>query len=177
MGIRVDYQGVVHYDYQTIEGVPDTKGKGAETVVSERWFLSDAVFLVVLKGDPTLLGQLADAITRPVFPLALGRKSYVPTEPIVLGLKEDEPHAVLRTHPWLVSAKRLRRPVERKIEAGEEVRLRLVYDCPPQDASAWYLDYPLSFQPRRFLRRPVRIEEVPLRPDMLRGEDLAWRST
>lgn len=177
MGVRVDHPGVVRYDYQTILGVPDTEGKGADTVVSERWFLSDAVFLVVLAGDRALLERLADAIRRPVFPLALGRKSYVPTQPIVLALEEVEREAILRTHPWLVTAQRLRRPIVRAVEEGREVKLRSVRDCAPQDASAWYPDHPLAFEPRRFLRRPVRIEEVSLRSDMLREEVLTWRST
>ncbi len=177
MGVRVDHQGVVDYDYQTVLDVPDTEGKGAKTVVSERWYLSDAVFLVVLAGDHVLMERLADAIAQPAFPLALGRKSYVPTQPIVLALEEGEPEAILRTYPWLVTAERLRRPVVRAMEEGREVKLRTVRDCPPEDASAWYPDHPLAFEPRRFLRRPVRIEEVRLRSDMLREEVLAWRST
>lgn len=177
MGVRVDHPGVVSYDYQTVEGVPNTEGEGAETIVSERWYLADAVFLVALGGDSALLTELEAALRRPAFQLALGRKAFVPTPPLVLGLEDEAPEAVVERYPWVVSAHRVRDRVRRQLEEGREVRLRTVCDCAPAAASAWYADHPVSFEPRRFLRRPVWIRDVRLRPDMLREEVLGWRST
>ena len=52
-------------------------------VVSQRFYLADAAFLVVLEGeDRALLERTHAALHNPVWPLALGRKSYVPSEPI-----------------------------------------------------------------------------------------------
>jgi CRISPR system Cascade subunit CasD len=177
LGVRVDHQGVVACDYQTVESVPDTSGRGAETVVSRRWYLADAVFLAAVGGDASLLERLADALVAPAFPIALGRKSYVPTQPVVLGLVAEHPTEVLRRHRWLVSARRVRERMRGRLESGEQVGLRIVGDCAPEEASTWYPDHPVSFEPRRFLRRPVRVTEVPLRLEMIQEGVLPWRST
>lgn len=178
MGVRVDHQGIVAFDYQTVEGVPDTLGKGAETIVSYRWYLADAVFLVVLAGDGSLVESLGNALVNPAFQLGLGRKSYVPTQPMVLGLEKSEPEEILRSYPWLVSARRIRDRVRRQLEnEAAQIRLRTVCDCQPDEASVWYADHPVSFEPRRFLRRPVRVDDVPLDVRMLEEEVLGWKST
>jgi CRISPR system Cascade subunit CasD len=60
------------------------------TVVSPRYYLADAVFLVGLEGERELLTQIHAALKNPVWPLALGRKSFVPSQPVYLpdGLLE-----------------------------------------------------------------------------------------
>jgi CRISPR system Cascade subunit CasD len=57
----------------------DTKG----TEVSERFYLADAAFLVGLEGDDLeLLRKLDDALHHPHWFLFLGRKAFVPSEPV-----------------------------------------------------------------------------------------------
>ena len=87
MGVRVDREGVPMRDYQTATGVLIASGKAdhTRTVVSPRFYLSDAAFLVGLEGgDRDVLERVHAALGAPVWPLALGRKSFVPGEPIYL---------------------------------------------------------------------------------------------
>ena len=87
MGVRVDREGVPMRDYQTATGVMIASGKPdlTRTVVSPRFYLSDAVFLVGLEGeDHPLLERILAALRAPVWPLALGRKSFVPGMPVML---------------------------------------------------------------------------------------------
>jgi CRISPR system Cascade subunit CasD len=84
MGVRHDRQGIPKRDYQTAQQVISADGsKIHETAVSTRHYLADAAFLVGLSGDDrALLTRCHEALANPVWPLALGRKSYVPSEPI-----------------------------------------------------------------------------------------------
>lgn len=54
MGVRVDREGVVLRDYQTATGILNAAGKVDmnRTVVSPRYYLSDAAFLVGFEGRP-----------------------------------------------------------------------------------------------------------------------------
>ena len=89
MGVRHDRSGVPKRDYQTAGcATADTiiKADGTqakEGVVSDRFYLADAAFLVGMESDDRgLLEKCNAALRDPAWPLALGRKSYVPSEPI-----------------------------------------------------------------------------------------------
>ena len=88
MGVRVDQPGAMKMDYQTAGGgliregrtygVRKPSGKAGETVISNRYYLADADFLVGLEGsDGLLLRRLHDALLEPVWQLFLGRKAFV----------------------------------------------------------------------------------------------------
>lgn len=107
MGVRVDREGMPMRDYQTATGVLIASGKAdlKRTVVSPRFYLSDAAFLVGLEGeDAALLQRIHEALRTPVWPLALGRKSFVPSLPVYLpdGLREQPLLEALRQWPALV---------------------------------------------------------------------------
>ncbi|MDR2253970.1 MAG: type I-E CRISPR-associated protein Cas5/CasD [Bifidobacteriaceae bacterium] len=101
LGVRIDQPGLLLRDYHTVsESVShlpllsvavDAKGRQRRTSpkkftgVTQRFYLQDAVFVVCVQGVSSLIGSLADAVARPAFPLALGRRSCVPTQPILLG--------------------------------------------------------------------------------------------
>lgn len=107
MGVRVDREGYLLRDYQTATGVvAASNGKPdlTRTVVSPRYYLSDAVFLVGLEGDEALLSSAHRALANPVWPLALGRKSFVPSQPVFLpdGLVSVSLEEALVTTPFLV---------------------------------------------------------------------------
>jgi CRISPR-associated protein Cas5/CasD subtype I-E len=78
MGVRVDREGRMACDYHTARDVlrADTKSGRQETVVSYRYYLADADFLVALDGNHDLLGTLHAAVEAPKWPLYLGRKSF-----------------------------------------------------------------------------------------------------
>lgn len=94
-GVRADKEGVLLKDFHMVYGY-----KIAD--VTERYYLSDAVFLVALESDDkSLLESIASALQNPVYPLYLGRKSCPPTLPIVLGVKGEDILTALKTEPYL----------------------------------------------------------------------------
>lgn len=167
MGVRVDREGKVERDFHTVGGgswpgldnygVAKANGQSRQPVVSNRYYLADADFLVALAGPVELLKEIDRALRNPVWPIYLGRKSFVPGQPVWVpdGLKEDKsmettPERVLRSYPW-------RR--DRAASAGQ--RLRLVLEATP-DTGQRRLDSPISFESRnrRFAVRWVRIDWV-----------------
>lgn len=167
MAVRVDREGILASDYQTAGGehrtgsvlghdekgraipygVRKADGSAPDTVVSWRHYLADADFLVGLAGeDRDLLACLHAALTRPVWPLALGRKSYVPAVPPYLpdGLRHQQDLlTTLSTWPW-------KRPPRDRPK-----RLRLVVDTDDPAEGVARQDVPLSFSGRRFSVRHV----------------------
>src|ERR1700680_4262880 len=58
MAGRGDREGPTARDYHTAQDISKGEGKGAPTVVSERYYLADADFLVGLEGERNLLVRL-----------------------------------------------------------------------------------------------------------------------
>lgn len=132
MGVRVDREGVPMRDYQTATGVLIATGKAdlRRTVVSPRFYLADAAFLVGLEGeDEGLLARIQDALRGPVWPLALGRKSFVPGMPVWLadGLSPLPLQQALAGYPRLVSPQWADRgqPLRCLLEDKQEGAIRL----------------------------------------------------
>ena len=157
MGVRVDEEGKLSRDFHTAMNVLRARGGIKDTEPSTRYYLADARFLVGLEGDDLeLLGRLHAALRDPHWPLYLGRKAFVPGEPVWLpdGLRpRDALEAALRTYPWI--APRFRQP-------SDQVRLVLEDPNGPEVRP----DQPLSFAERRFAPRWVRTEFVPAPPVM-----------
>ena len=165
MGVRVLREGSLRTDYQTAGGgeFPGRKSYGVwkasgipgQTVVSPRHYLSDADFLVGLEGPPPLLGRIELALHEPVWPLSLGRKSYVPTLPLTFAPDSPAGPAVREA----VLADALQSFIEppdggRKWKAGL-VRQRLVLEAPLESTAESRQDVPLSFLDRAFAVRGV----------------------
>lgn len=97
MGVRVDREGLLKCDYHTALDVRKASGTKMtdtkDTEVSERFYLADAAFLVGLEGDDLeLIRKLDYALHHPHWFLFLGRKAFVPSEPVWLdnGVHESE---------------------------------------------------------------------------------------
>jgi len=136
LGVRVDREGVVRYDFQTAQNVIRAgvsreqwlraRQRGAttgtqDTVTSRRYYLADAAFLVGLEGDKELLHAIEEALKQPRWTLFLGRKGYLPGEPVYF------PEGGLREVP-LEAALAKERPI---LEAGFEESPRYVIELPP----------------------------------------------
>ena len=110
MGVRHDRPGVPKRDYQTAQNIISADGKKVhETAVTTRDYLADAVFLVGLEGvERALLEHAHVALNNPVWPLALGRKSYVPAESIWLdgGVVDMPLLDALAAWPWLATPRK-----------------------------------------------------------------------
>jgi CRISPR system Cascade subunit CasD len=154
MAVRVDREGRLMRDYHTAQNVrrADTKGI-QETVLSERFYLADADFLVGLDGDHPFLVQLDAALRRPVWPLFLGRKSFAPSSPVFAGLSDGSLIEVLQSEPWH-KRHRDEEPPDKPLRGVIEV---------PYGTGEPRPDVPLSFA-RRDRRFGVR--HVLVRPDL-----------
>ncbi len=161
MGVRHDRPGVPKRDYQTAgcaepytivraDGKPSKDG-----VVSDRFYLSDAAFLVALEGnDRTLLEKAHSKLKDPTWSLALGRKSYLPSEPIWIenGLQDASLRDVLSQWPWIANQRKWENLPERLLVSLESV----------DGSGVLRMDQPLSsFAERRFGARFVRSEWIP----------------
>lgn len=162
MGVRIDRPGKVGVDFQTAGGgnlghreygVAKADGGRPESVMSWRYYLQDASFLVGFESaDEGLLSQLHKALREPVWPLYLGRKSYVPACPIYLpnGLHDGEILSAFREYDPPC-------PTE-----DMEAKVWTVIDAPFGSGTEVREDVPLDFARRRFGVRRVLVE--PLKP-------------
>jgi len=161
MGVRHDRPGVPKRDYQTAgcaksETIIKADGSQAKDgVVSQRYYLADACFLVGLEDkDVTLLKRIHVALQNPVWTLALGRKSYVPSESVWIndGLQDAPLMDLLSLWPWITKQRK-----------WEEFPEKLLVSCESEDGSGVLkMDQPLSsFAERRFGSRFVSSEWIP----------------
>lgn len=150
-GVRIDKEGVLLRDYHT------AKSEKA-AYVTQRYYLSDAVFLAGLEGDDGLLSEIEHALHFPVFPLFLGRRSCPPEGRVVLGIRIGKSLIeALQGEPWQVNSWSKEREVS-------QVRLRIITDVPKEAEHAYFLhDMPISFNQihRKFGFRRV-YEYIPL---------------
>jgi CRISPR system Cascade subunit CasD len=160
MGIRHDRPGVPKRDYQTAgcattDAIIKADGKPSKDgVPSHRDYLSDAAFLVGLEcEDRFLLERIYAALQNPVWTLALGRKSYVPSESIWIenGLQDAPLHEALAQWPWIGSTRKWEKPPEQLLVSFES----------DDGSGVLKMDQPLSsFFERRFGTRFVRSEWI-----------------
>jgi CRISPR system Cascade subunit CasD len=156
MGVRHDRPGFPKRDYQTAQRIISAdRSKIHETAVTTRNYLADAAFLVGLEGeDRTLMERMHAALHDPVWPLALGRKSYVPSEPLWMenGLQDVPMLNVLKRWPWIASLRNWEERPEKLLISVES----------EDDSGLLKMDQPLSsFAERRFGARFARLEWIP----------------
>jgi len=127
-GVRVESPGRVVQDYQTVTGfLPTAEGSFRHsgvatakslsklmadpdatpaTIVSPRYYLEDAAFLVALEerdGFDGLLQKCEIALSNPQWPVYLGRKACVPTRPVFDPDDQGSYTSIedaLTNHPW-----------------------------------------------------------------------------
>ena len=144
MGIRVDQEGIILKDYQIAQDVYKASGKGLKSSEpSNRYYLSDAVFLVGLEGDRKILEKMQTALQNPEWSLYLGRKAFPPSLPIWLsdGLQEKPLLDALKNFPLLIKT--------------SEQKLRLVFE--DDEGTILKNDVPVSFLERKFTSRYLSV--------------------
>ncbi len=192
-GVRVVREGILRRDYHTAQNVlrakaklkpgrPANPGDLQDTVLSERFYLSDAYFLVGFESqDESLLRALEAALANPYWPLSLGRKAFVPSWPICIRQDEEESASGVLPEALVTALLTIVDPVLATGVANTDTNrvrstdlsthsLRLITDTDTATSttdtvlrSAGYIpvsrtqrtDVPLSFEPRRFLPREV----------------------
>lgn len=153
MGVRVDRGGDLGWDYHTAGakiGIRSADGKVKktastgkyETLLSRRQYLYDASFLVALQGDTDAINAYADVLNNPVWPVFLGRKCCIPSEPVCAGMGEfDSLTAALSSVPWQARIEAIDRDdwnatrtldvyIEHPTGSPPPDGARLVYDVP-----------------------------------------------
>ncbi|HML99537.1 MAG TPA: type I-E CRISPR-associated protein Cas5/CasD [Tepidiformaceae bacterium] len=108
LGVRVDHEGVMARDYHTAGAglgiIRASGGISRDAVLSNRYYLADADFLVGLEGgDRALLDTIDGALRTPVWQISLGRKAFVPSVPVALpgsGIRDLPLPDALRQEPW-----------------------------------------------------------------------------
>ncbi len=186
MGVRVDCEGVPGYDFQTAGGGDDDPGiamardtpkaiarriadrraggrsnKGAISI-SNRYFLQDAVFLVGLEsGEVEVLRRVDAALRKPVFPIGLGRRSYVPSCPVGLpggGVRPVPLDDALAAEPWPVDG----RPVRPDWRSSGSRMLRTVIEAKAGEDGIIRNDQPIgaAFLTRVFGPRAVIYDTI-----------------
>ncbi|MGB3613072.1 MAG: type I-E CRISPR-associated protein Cas5/CasD, partial [Elainellaceae cyanobacterium] len=144
MGVRIDKPGVVQCDYHTVmDGIKSSGGRGG-TVISHRYYIADADYLVGLEGDRPKLTELDAALQNPRWQLYFGRKSFVPSCPVHVpgdGLVELDLESALQAHPYRGKNNRLSRRLEYVLETSNSPDVRR--------------DVPVDWQRRLFSSRCV----------------------
>jgi len=141
-GVRKDQPGTVVRDFHTAHRLD-----GSSMPLSERYYLSDAVFLAGIEGENAVIERLDHAVRHPSFPLYLGRRSCPPSFPVSLGLRDSSLLEALTSEPWLASKWYRKRHRE-----GGEIEVLLDKDAVPEGEHTNDVrgsrDVPLSFDPR-----------------------------
>lgn len=160
LGIRCDRPGTLLIDYHTIcGGVLSAEGKiklnasthEPETVVSSRYYLSDASFLAAIQANPDFINRLSNAVQSPIWPIFLGRKSCPPSRPIYEGVGGFETlEEALKQWAFLAHNKEF----SEGDQAGP-IRIRAVVEC-KQGEGVMRRDELASHRHRTFLPRYTR---------------------
>lgn len=167
-GVRVDRPGRLERDFHTVSDVAkaperptDQIRSDANPLVTRRAYLADAAFTAGLSGDRSFLVEVLQALRTPRYPVYLGRRSFVPSEPVALPddgplgppIRDADLEVALRGAPFIarVTGERVTEP------------LRLALECPLHEAELIVLDQPApgaTFLTRRFVSRGVRTSSV-----------------
>jgi len=180
MGVRVEREGRVLRDYHTIGGThrkgdtyPIASPSGGVTsakaaILSTRYYLADADFLVGLEGDAALLDEVERALRAPKWQLSLGRKACVPGLPPYLrdgGMRHGAALLdALVGEPWPMPGSAAFPPRSR--DDGSFI-VRLVLEVQPGESNDVRNDQPLdaAFERRTFGPRWVQTRFAHARPD------------
>ena len=156
MGVRVDRKGTLDWDYHTagaqigirkaeggIKHMGNKKDAPFETLLSRRQYLFDASFLVALQGETaTVAGVIAALVDVPGWPVYLGRKCCVPSEPVFAGVGSFSaltdalaslpwrPRHAAVDHPGRIATRTLDVYLEHPPDSPPPPAARLVHDVP-----------------------------------------------
>lgn len=90
MAVRVETPGLLMTDFHTVQtgnakGFPNAEGgsRSGDTIITPRQYLQDACFTLLLWGNEETLLRCSNALMHPVWVPYLGRKSCVPSKPLI----------------------------------------------------------------------------------------------
>ena len=125
-------------------------GATLETVLSERHYLLDARFGVLLEGSG--LEEVAASLRNPTWGVWLGRKCCIPASPLLVGLAPSQEEA------WKLLLARAGLPEESALEQFDHV---IEGDAAERQDGEWLNDAPVAFgAPLGERHAPRRIRQV-----------------
>lgn len=94
IAVREDRAGTRLLDFHTVTGEPLLSANGkprssGNTFISKRQYLQDASFLVIIDCTDIWRERIVRALQHPKWCLYLGRKSCVPSRPVLIGVTEE----------------------------------------------------------------------------------------
>lgn len=94
LAVREDRAGTRLLDFHTVTGDPLRNALGkprssGNTFISKRQYLQDASFLVFIDCADDWRERIVQALQHPKWCLYLGRKSCVPSRPVLIGVTEE----------------------------------------------------------------------------------------
>jgi CRISPR system Cascade subunit CasD len=134
-------------DYHTVQNTRRASGAiNRDCVLTHRQYLTDAAFGVILAGEAILLEETAVALADPRWGLWLGRKTCIPSAPILAGLTAsfEDALALLRIGD---------QPLESFTRQEEAENFAEGRDSIP-DTPVSFATERRSFSPRRVIMKP-----------------------
>lgn len=110
VSIRADRPGVKTVDFQTVTGEPlrksdGSKRSGGNTFISQRTYLQDASFLVVIATDQNWHDRIVAALKAPKWSVFLGRKCCIPSRPVLEQESVGSNDVLTLLHSYPLAAK------------------------------------------------------------------------
>ena len=170
-GVRVDKEGELLRDYHVARGKKDK-----DVYLTHRYYLADAIFLAGIECDDNdFLVKLENALHYPAFPLFLGRRSCVPTMPLVLGIREKSLLEALQNEPWLLPDWQQQK-LRFDSNYNSNSRLRVIIDASVPNPSSILRDVPVSFsrKHRNFSLRSVEESYMDVKQKKITQEHDVW---
>lgn len=133
-GVRTDQPGVLMRDFQTAQNWETGKSQP----LSSRYYLADAIFVAGVNGSEESLSPFREALSRPGFPLYLGRRSCPVSPDLFIGIVDQDLESALREVPWQAS-------LHHRQSRPQKVHLPICRDALPGEAGEQVQDVPLSF--------------------------------
>ena len=81
-------------DYHTVQNTRKADGGMKDCHITHRQYLTDAAFGILMEGRTVLLKQMADALADPKWGIWLGRKTCVPSAPVLAGMCDSRSEAL-----------------------------------------------------------------------------------
>lgn len=102
-GVRIDQAGVLLRDYHIAQKLK-SNGTLDRNYVTNRYYLSDAIFLVALShSDDNFIKEIYESLKKPYFQTFLGKRSCPVTYDFIMGIYEEEAIELLKKTDWQAS--------------------------------------------------------------------------
>ncbi|MFU0833392.1 MAG: Type I-E CRISPR-associated protein Cas5/CasD [Oscillospiraceae bacterium] len=167
IAVRADRPGRQMTDFQSVQSDRLLKANGelrsgGNTLISFRSYLQDACFTVVLTGEDKILKKLEQALKKPKWPIYLGRKSCVPTRPVL----DKITYEYTTLEEALQKLPRAKRSGEKQENASVLIETDIDIDEKQNQNGTQYLRTDgiapgqRNFLCRRVIRKPITIKEA-----------------